>query len=414
MRAIRRRLRIRERWNRLSLRQQATIWSTLLLAATAGLLVLAINVLASATGPDGTDARIVPIMTPAAGAVLATPASVEAIVRQANSDTVARVRTLSIVGLLVAITGGAAGTYWMTGLILRRVGQYAAITRLVDQHALHTRLPGGRADELGALAAEINSMMARLEDAFTHQDRFSDQLLHQLVNRVTSIKASVDSMSLHGLDAGEFTSLVRNTSVLFDAISELSNIHDLTSLQSFHRVQLVSVVQDIVSAHHDEAEERCISLVTTGISSEHWVFANRDAVKIALANLVDNAISYGRPGGEVAISATERSGSVSITVQDNGVGIAREDITRVFNVAFRGQNAIERRPQGTGLGLAITSYLVSSQGGAIEIQSLEGRGTDATIFLPTATDLASRGSEIGLPRSPFGEPTECAEGQNEP
>lgn len=376
-------------WNRLSLRHQATIWSASLLAATAGLLVLAVNLLASTSGPAGKDAGVVPIMTPVPGTALSTPASVQAIVRQADRDTVERVRVLSLIALAAAIVAGSAGTYWVTGLILRRVGQYTSITRLVDQRTLDARLPDGHHDELGELATEINAMMSRMEDAFTHQERFSDQLVHQLVNRITTVKASVDSISDYGFDANELVTLSRNTRVLFEAISGLVNIQHLTSLQSPECIQISDIIEDVVNECSEEALRLGISLSTTGISFDHWVRCNRDAVKIALVNLVDNAIAYGRPGGEVIIGTAESDDSVLVTIEDDGAGISRNDMARVFDVAFRGQQAAERRPEGAGLGLPIASYLVRRQGGAIEVQSLARRGTDVTVILPTARGPAA-------------------------
>lgn len=365
----------------MSLRYQATIWSASLLAATAGFLALAINVMASATGPTEPSGVLRPVMTPAPGQPPPTTESRDAIVRETDRDTVERVRILSVVGFVVAVAAGSAGTYWVTGLILRRVGQYTAMTGAVDQDSLHMRLPDS-GDELGQLASAINSMMERIEDAFAHYDRFSEQLVHQLGNRITNIKASVDYLSDRGFDHEELESLARNTQLLVDVIEELARIQDQASLQSIDCVPLSTLMADIAEELNEAAERAGVSLNTRRVSSDHKVRGNRDALKIAVTNVVDNAIAYSQVGGEVVIHTAEVAGMVAIVIEDGGIGIARDDIGRVFDVAFRGQNAHARRPRGAGLGLAITAYLVRRQGGAVEVQSLPGRGTDVTLTLP--------------------------------
>lgn len=372
---------LRRGWSGLSLRRQATIWSASLLVATTGLLLLAVNVMASATGPNVSSGGIRPVMTPAPGQPPPTTDSLDAIVRETDRDTVKRVRLFSIVAFVVVVAAGSAGTYCVTGLILKRVGQYTAMTGAVDQDNLHMRLPDS-ADELGQLAKAINSMMERIEVAFAHHDRFSEQLVHQLGNRIANIKASVDYLSDQGFEDVELQSLTRNTQLLVDIIEELSRIQEKASLESIGCVPLPDLVCDIVEELSEAADTAVVSLNTQGVLPDHQVRGNRDALKIALTNVIDNAIAYSQVGGEVVIRTAEVGGMVAIVVEDGGIGIARDDIGRVFDVAFRGQNACARRPRGAGLGLAITAYLVRRQGGAVEVQSLPGRGTDVTLTLP--------------------------------
>jgi two-component system, OmpR family, phosphate regulon sensor histidine kinase PhoR len=110
---------------------------------------------------------------------------------------------------------------------------------------------------------------------------------------------------------------------------------------------------------------------------------DRTRLQEALYNLLDNAVKYSREGGEIRLSARQRDGEIELTVSDDGIGIAREDLPRIFERFYRADKA--RSPdkvRGTGLGLAIVKHVVQLHGGRVEADSEPGKGTTIRVLLP--------------------------------
>jgi signal transduction histidine kinase len=112
--------------------------------------------------------------------------------------------------------------------------------------------------------------------------------------------------------------------------------------------------------------------------------ANREAIEHVLENLLDNAIRYTPPGGKVLFTIDDEpsSGSLRLGITDTGIGIAEEDVPRIFEDFYRAGNARERESNGTGLGLSIVKHIVEAHGGRIDVESRLGRGTTFTIIVP--------------------------------
>ena len=106
-----------------------------------------------------------------------------------------------------------------------------------------------------------------------------------------------------------------------------------------------------------------------------------------MINLVSNAIKYTPEGGHITLrGAATATGNVTVTVSDNGAGIAPEDIERVFEPYGRGSDVLTATREGTGLGLPLVRHLVELQGGWLEFDSIVGRGTTVTVGLPSAAE----------------------------
>ncbi|HEV3075479.1 MAG TPA: ATP-binding protein, partial [Thermoanaerobaculia bacterium] len=107
-----------------------------------------------------------------------------------------------------------------------------------------------------------------------------------------------------------------------------------------------------------------------------------DGLERLLVNLLDNAIKYNRPGGEVLLRLAPAGGEVVIAVSDTGIGIPPEALGRIFERFYRVDKGRAREEGGTGLGLAIVKHLAQSHGGHVEVESRMGRGTTFRVFLP--------------------------------
>ena len=107
-------------------------------------------------------------------------------------------------------------------------------------------------------------------------------------------------------------------------------------------------------------------------------------------NVVQNAIKYTQPGGEVKISIQEKEDTVLLTIQDNGIGISEDDLPLIFNRFYRVDKARSRQERGTGLGLSICKFIVDAHEGDIEIGSKLGEGTKFKISLPKTKFLSTQ------------------------
>jgi two-component system sensor histidine kinase VicK len=107
-----------------------------------------------------------------------------------------------------------------------------------------------------------------------------------------------------------------------------------------------------------------------------------ERIKLALQNLVDNAIAYTPSGGKVEVSLKRKKNCVEVAVKDTGVGIPKEQASRVFSKFFRGSNVVKLDTEGTGLGLYITKNIIEKHGGKIWFESKEGKGTTFYFTLP--------------------------------
>ena len=112
------------------------------------------------------------------------------------------------------------------------------------------------------------------------------------------------------------------------------------------------------------------------------VLGDEDQIEQVLLNLVTNAIKYTELGGRIDIDMREDGEQVRIMVRDNGIGIPSKDVSRVFERFYRADKARTREMGGTGLGLSISKQIVENHGGRLNLESLEGKGTNVSLFLP--------------------------------
>jgi two-component system phosphate regulon sensor histidine kinase PhoR len=110
--------------------------------------------------------------------------------------------------------------------------------------------------------------------------------------------------------------------------------------------------------------------------------ADREELKVALKNLLENAIRYTGPGGKISIQAAQRNGAVEIAVADTGIGIPSQELGRIFERFYRVDKSRAREEGGTGLGLSIVKHIAEAHRGRVEVQSEVGKGSKFTLIIP--------------------------------
>jgi signal transduction histidine kinase len=132
--------------------------------------------------------------------------------------------------------------------------------------------------------------------------------------------------------------------------------------------------------HALDAKQQTLNINPQG--NDFRITADRDKIEQVFVNLIDNAVKYTESAGRINISLLEQQDAITVTVEDNGIGIAKEDLDRVFERFYRVDKARSRELGGTGLGLGIAKHIVLAHNGKINIESQINEGTKVLVTLP--------------------------------
>jgi two-component system sensor histidine kinase SenX3 len=174
---------------------------------------------------------------------------------------------------------------------------------------------------------------------------------------------------------------------LVKEIINLSKIQDSDPLDMAHNVEISNVIAEAVDQCEVLAEARKILINLDGVQNA-VVVGNREQLVMAVHNLVENAINYSAEGTNVVISSKLDDGLIEILVKDQGLGIAEENLDRIFERFYRVDPARSRATGGTGLGLSIVKHVITNHGGEVKVWSSMGVGSTFAIRLPIANESA--------------------------
>ncbi len=246
---------------------------------------------------------------------------------------------------------------------------------------------GNGRDELARLARTFNAMLASLEDAYESQVRFVSAASHELRAPLTVIQANLDLLqAAKGSEADQITAISEASAEaqrMARLVADLLLLARADAGVPIRRepVELDHLVLEVLGElRHLKCGQR---LEVTAIEPS-IVRGDRDRLKQLFLNVIENAIKYTLPTGIIRVSITHRGREAFVLVRDTGVGIAPDDVPRVFERFFRADPARLRDPGGSGLGLAIAQWAAAEHGGTIEMASHLGEGTTVFISLPTA------------------------------
>jgi len=244
-------------------------------------------------------------------------------------------------------------------------------------------------EELKDLAYAINGLLYRINRAYRSQVRFVSDASHELRTPISVIQGYANLLDRWGKHDE------KTMQEAIDAIkSETENMKSLVEQllflargdnETIHMVKTVfdngKVVEEIVR------ETRLIDPAHTfaiEVDGPAYIEADQQLIKQALRILVDNSIKYTPSGGEIRLKVKKEEGKVKIQVQDSGIGIAPEDVARIFDRFYRSDESRARKTGGSGLGLAIAKWIVDHHGGDYEVMSRVDIGIRITLVFPAA------------------------------
>src|SRR5262245_7771198 len=292
-------------------------------------------------------------------------------------------------GIPVAAAIAGIGGYWLARRALSPVDRIAARTNAITAERLSERLPVENPhDELGRLTQVINSLIERLERSFERLGRFTADASHELRTPLTALKSVGEVGLRERRSADEYREIIGSMLEECDRLARLVN--DLLLLSradaeqiAFSRrpVELTHLVREVADHMGVLAEEKGQSL-TVGAPSTVEVAADETLLRMALLNLVDNAVRHSPGGTSIRLQATHNGQGAVLEVSDTGPGIASEHQERIFDRFYRADAGRTRERGGAGLGLSIARWAVELHGGRIQLESAPGKGSTFRIVLP--------------------------------
>ncbi len=233
--------------------------------------------------------------------------------------------------------------------------------------------------------------MTRMRHLLTLRRDFVANVSHELRTPVAAIQGYAETLLAQSADPAtqrQFLEIIHRQSERIGAL--VADLLTLSELQTKPNedvvrepVNLAGLASNVIETLRGGAATK-EARVSVEMPDDLRALGDPMGLEQVIQNLVDNALKYGRPGGDVRVRGVRKSARIELTVTDDGPGIAREHLPRLFERFYRVDAGRSRDQGGTGLGLAIVKHLVESMGGAVDVESEVGRGTTFRVDLPAA------------------------------
>ena len=288
-------------------------------------------------------------------------------------------RNSLIITVLLALLGGVV-TYFISGHALRPIREFSdKIEEVQAQNLSDSRIEENNVKELNQLGISYNKMLERLSEAFEIQRQFTANAAHELRTPLALMQVQLDlynSASHPGNDADTLQTIKMVTEQNDKLNRMVKTLLDMSELQSVGRddkIILDAIVEEVLADLEPLAVEKNIKLI--GKCEDATMIGSDILIYRLVYNLVENAIKYNHPLGQVTVTAYQRNKRVYLSVEDTGSGIPKELRERVFEPFFRVDKSRSRELGGVGLGLALVHEIVRVHDGSICIKSGKTGGT---------------------------------------
>ena len=288
-------------------------------------------------------------------------------------------RNSLIITVLLALLGGVV-TYFISGHALRPIKEFSdKIEEVQVQNLSDSRIEENNVKELNKLGISYNNMLERLSDAFEIQRQFTANAAHELRTPLALMQVQLDlynSATHPGNDADTLQTIKMVTEQNDKLNRMVKTLLDMSELQTVGRddkIILDAIVEEVLADLEPLAVEKNIKLI--GKCEDATMIGSDILIYRLVYNLVENAIKYNHPLGQVTVTAYQRNKHVYLSVEDTGSGIPKELRERVFEPFFRVDKSRSRELGGVGLGLSLVREIVRVHDGSICIKSGKTGGT---------------------------------------
>ena len=288
-------------------------------------------------------------------------------------------RNSLIITVLLALLGGVV-TYFISGHALKSIREFSdKIEEVQAKNLSDSRIEENNVKELNQLGISYNKMLERLSEAFEIQRQFTANAAHELRTPLALMQVQLDlynSASHPGNDADTLQTIKMVTEQNDKLNRMVKTLLDMSELQTVGRddkIILDAIVEEVLADLEPLAVEKNIKLI--GKCEDATMIGSDILIYRLVYNLVENAIKYNHPLGQVTVTAYQRNKHVYLSVEDTGSGIPKELRERVFEPFFRVDKSRSRELGGVGLGLAFVREIVRVHDGSICIKSGKTGGT---------------------------------------
>ena len=339
--------------------------------------------------------------------------------KEATSAWIGLLAAVIVAGLLVAIHAQGYPVRWVAALVavlvtfvivtfvalflIRKYVSYKLkpIYSIVLSRDVHTReifseLKDKKVEDIGeeltAWADTNDKEIARLKEAEQFRKQYLGNVAHELKTPIFNVQGYISTL----LDGGLEDELInrkyleraeKSIDRLINIVNDLDTISKLESSMNkldMEKFDVVALAKEIADQAEIEADKKGIRISVKGaenLPSPFWVQADKHYIGQVFVNLIINSIRYGKEGGQTRIRFRDMLDKILVEVEDNGLGIGKEDLPRVFERFYRTDKGRSREQGGTGLGLAIVKHIVEAHGERITVRSEPGVGSTFSFTL---------------------------------
>ena len=278
------------------------------------------------------------------------------------------------------------GFNFIVYLPLRKITE--AATQYASGNLSHV-IPVTTEDEIGYLSASLNTMSSKLKDMEEYQSKFIANVSHDIRSPLTSIKGYVQAIEDGTIPAEMQDKYLKI--ILFETERLTDLTRDLLTLSDYDKRKLLlnnelfdihEVIKHVASSFEGTCKEKKVSIDLIFATKYLEVYADKSKIQQVLYNLMDNAIKFSHHNSIVTIETTERGDKVSVSVKDDGVGIPRNELNKIWDRFYKSDVSRGKDKKGTGLGLSIVKDALKAHGENIYVVSTENVGTEFTFSLP--------------------------------
>lgn len=272
---------------------------------------------------------------------------------------------------------------------LEPLKRLADAARSVSEGNLGLRIPQPKTeDEVGHLVVTFNRMMDRLEASFHQIRQFTVDASHELRTPLTAVRGQLEVALLTAQSPEQYRESivaalhdVERLSQITKTLVYLSRAESGQVTPAFEKTDLVDVARQVLSVFEAPAAEKRIDLKAE-LAERCLCEADRAMIEQLTYQLVANAVNFTGEGGVVKVAVSLQDGEAALAVSDNGPGIGKEHLPRIFERFYRVRSGKPNGASGAGLGLPLASWIARAHGGRIEVRSEEGMGSTFIVMLP--------------------------------
>jgi two-component system, OmpR family, phosphate regulon sensor histidine kinase PhoR len=306
---------------------------------------------------------------------------------------------LSVVfAFLIGIITGMVFTYYVRNFVNNRIrALYKAIYNVKTEEGMQFYTPDNSDDGILEMETEVAVWMKtrsteidNLKKLEHYRREFLGNVSHELKTPIFNIQGYIATLLDGGLEDPQI-----NRNYLQRAEKSVERmIHIVSDLESISRIEsgemilekeqfdISQLAKEVFEAQEMKADAKKISLRFRGEFRSVKVFADKERIRQVFTNLVTNSIKYGKENGETEIRFHDMEDQILVEVADNGIGIGKDHLPRVFERFYRVDKGRSRDQGGTGLGLAIVKHILEAHGQTVNVRSSEGIGSTFSFTLP--------------------------------